>query len=112
MALLYKCFTSDDARLSLRYIMVPEYPAAFTFDSAIFFIFKADFAGIFAPVLLLCYQAKLELINMGRVPFGPVYAFFSTIFGAVVFGPGTAISAIWWWRESQIDAVGDFRKSQ
>ena len=79
-------------------------------SSALHFIFQVDLLGIFVTTSLWCIQVKFELINMGRAPFGSLYAIFSTLAGTIVLGPGAVLCAVAWWREKQIDAVDNTKK--
>jgi hypothetical protein len=112
VALLYICVTSIETTYSLDFIFTPRQPREPNWDSALFFIFQVDLVAAFASMVLWCLQVRLELINLGRSPYGIAYTLFGTVIESIVLGPGAFISATCWWRETKISAVDRTRKIQ
>lgn len=112
-AILFLCSTSptSDPSISFSFIFGLRPPVDPLMHEAIHFIFKVDYWIIAAASVLWCVQAEWELIGLRRTDLTYGAALLGTLAGAVVFGPGTVLSAVWWWRESKIGAVATAKKA-
>lgn len=112
-AMLFLCATSpsSDPSVSFSFIFGLRPPVDPLMHEAIHFIFKVDYWIISAATVLWCVQAEWELIGLRRIDLTYWTAALGTLVGAVVLGPGTVLSTVWWWREYKIGPVATAKKA-
>lgn len=102
LSTLYLCTTSADPTLSLRFVFYPSLPEHASMPEAVHFIFQIDFWIICLATLVWALQGQLELISLRRTSITIPIAFSLTALGALLFGPGAVVGAVWWWREGKL----------
>ncbi|RYP28085.1 hypothetical protein DL766_006078 [Monosporascus sp. MC13-8B] len=113
---LYACLSSSDPQLSLRHVFVPN--RATWSDGAtlgLHWIFQWDWWGIAASSLLWCWVVVADAL---RLLHGRENVAASRLVGvavgivalALVAGPGTAVAAVWSWREDKLVMIEEGRR--
>ncbi|KAI1463889.1 uncharacterized protein F4812DRAFT_444839 [Daldinia caldariorum] len=105
VGLLYTCLTSDDPRLSLSYVFLPN--RATWKDSmglGLHYIFQVDFLGAFGSTLFWCWLVTYDVLRILGKPTATdlIKAVLGIAFATVVAGPGTTIILVWNWVEDRL----------
>ncbi|RYP23211.1 hypothetical protein DL767_008894 [Monosporascus sp. MG133] len=113
---LYACLSSSDPRLSLRHVFVPDRSTWRDGPTpGLHWIFQWDWWGIVASSLLWCWVVVADAL---RLLHGRENVAASRLVGvavgivalALVAGPGTAIAAVWSWREDKLVMIEEGRR--
>ncbi|KAI0108381.1 hypothetical protein F4814DRAFT_55859 [Daldinia grandis] len=105
VATLYTCLTSDDPRLSLSYVFLPNRTTwKDSMGLGLHYIFQIDFFGAFGSTLLWCWLAVYDVLRILGKP--TTMDLIKTVLGigfvTIVAGPGTATISVWSWREDRL----------
>ncbi|KAK6951197.1 hypothetical protein Daesc_007728 [Daldinia eschscholtzii] len=102
---LYTCLTSDDPRLSLGYVFLPNRTTwKDSMGLGLHYIFQVDFFGAFSSSLLWCWLVIYDVLRILGKPTAAdlIKTVLGIAFVTMVAGPGTAIVAVWNWREDRL----------
>ncbi|KAI1482993.1 hypothetical protein F4774DRAFT_367838 [Daldinia eschscholtzii] len=102
---LYTCLTSDDPRLSLGYVFLPNRTTwKDSMGLGLHYIFQVDFFGAFSSSLLWCWLVIYDVLRILGKPTAAdlIKTVLGIAFVTIVAGPGTAIVAVWNWREDRL----------
>ncbi|KAI1657355.1 hypothetical protein F4813DRAFT_361149 [Daldinia decipiens] len=105
VGMLYACLTSDDPRLSLSYVFLPNRTTwKDSMGLGLHYIFQIDFFGSFGSTLFWCWLAVYDVLRILGKPttIDLIKIVLGIVFVTVVAGPGTAIIAVWNWREDRL----------
>ncbi|KAI2778369.1 hypothetical protein F4815DRAFT_477456 [Daldinia loculata] len=102
---LYACLTSDDPRLSLSYVFLPNRTTwKDSMGLGLHYIFQIDCLGAFGTTLFWCWLAVYDVLRILGKP--TTIDLIKTVLGigfvTIAAGPGTAIIAVWNWREDRL----------
>ena len=65
-------------------------------------IFQVDYWIIFGASLVWAFQAVYDLKRLGRTDVSLWATAGLMVGGTLLNGPGTVITAVWWWREGKL----------
>ncbi|KAI8960994.1 hypothetical protein F5Y11DRAFT_328080 [Daldinia sp. FL1419] len=102
---LYTCLTSDDPRLSLSYIFLPNRSTwKDSMGLGLHYIFQVDFFGAFGSTLFWCWVAVYDVLRILGKPTAVdlIKTTLGIAFVTIAAGPGTAIISVWNWREDRL----------
>ncbi|XXH03897.1 hypothetical protein Hte_010305 [Hypoxylon texense] len=106
---VYTCVTSSDPRLSLSYVFLPV--RGLWRDSmalGLHYIFQWDFWGAYGASLFWCWLVVYDVqrLLIGKPSLVQLIQMVLGIgFVTLIAGPGTAIVAVWYWREDRLAMI-------
>ncbi|KAI0853236.1 hypothetical protein F5Y00DRAFT_225822 [Daldinia vernicosa] len=117
---LYACLTSNDPRLSLSYVFLPNRTTwKDSMGLGLHYIFQIDFIGAFGSTLFWCWLAVYDVLRILSKPttMDLIKTALGIVFVTLVAGPGTAIVSVWNWREDRLVMIesgvkGTWKKSK
>ncbi|KAF8151870.1 hypothetical protein K438DRAFT_1623671 [Mycena galopus ATCC 62051] len=108
IGIMLVCLTSSNPHHSLSYVFLPDKQAwKASTTLGLHWIFQWDWWGISVSLMLWCCvvvcDVRRDLDHTGRMGLGdPVRVFVVVSLMSVVLGPGSALAAVWWWRENKM----------
>ncbi|KAI1806106.1 hypothetical protein F4811DRAFT_190249 [Daldinia bambusicola] len=105
VGMLYTSLTSDDPRLSLSYVFLPN--RATWKDSmglGLHYIFQVDFFGAFGSTLFWSWLVTYDVLRILGKPTAVdlIKAVLGIALATIVAGPGTATILVWNWMEDRL----------
>jgi hypothetical protein len=98
--------------VSLTSVFVPDFsPHPKPLGDGLQNIFLADFWGFFVASYVWCVSAVWDLKRVGRTTTNVAWAASVTLLAQFLVGPGTTVSAIWYWRE-EVMAIRLFKRAE
>jgi len=98
---VYTLLTSTDPQLSFRTTFVPDIEIRQkSLGEGLRNLWLSDFYGFFLASFLWCSYAVWDLKRVGRANVDVWKASALIALANILFGPGSAMSAVWYWRES------------
>lgn len=100
LALLSYLLTTKDQSLTLSNIFSPWQSKEWSMSNSLLFIFQVDLCSIAAASIVWLVQAVWDLRSLQLTNVSLGQAMLLILLCTVALGPGAAMAATWYWRES------------